>query len=292
MRFFVKHIRSLALLLALLLLLPACQRKDARILSKRELSQVLCDVYLTETMLKQLDAKTRREWSKGMRNDYFQDVSYHWILDKHQISEDDFYASISHYSRHAKTMIEVLDLTTEALKKMQQDLAIREQAEIAAREKAEFDKKWQTVSIDEDFVALWAKSLRCYPDSVAVDTLALAALPYDSLAVDSLPRLDSLDYVAQYYAYWLNDNDLTQQISSATRYALSLENDSLAQNDTLATIDAEPAKAVIKQIEQPKMELKAKDSIQPLRSINQLNTGRELLLDAPTELRTDDRRSR
>ncbi|MBO5769010.1 MAG: DUF4296 domain-containing protein, partial [Bacteroidales bacterium] len=149
----MKHIRSLALLLALLLLLPACQRKDTRILSKRELSQVLCDVYLTETMLKQLDAKTRREWSKGMRNDYFQDVSYHWILDKHQISEDDFYASVSHYSRHAKTMIEVLDLTTEALKKMQQDLAIREQAEIAAREKAEFDKKWQTVSIDEDFVA-------------------------------------------------------------------------------------------------------------------------------------------
>ena len=237
-------------------------------------------------MLKQLDAKTRREWSKGMRNDYFQDVSYHWILDKHQISEEDFYASVSHYSRHAKTMIEVLDLTTEALKKMQQDLAIREQAEIAAREKAEFDKKWQTVSIDEDFVALWAKSLRCYPDSVAVDTLALAALPYDSLAVDSLPRLDSLDYVAQYYAYWLNDNDLTQQISSATRYALSLENDSLAASDTV------PAKAVIKQIEQPKMELKAKDSIQPLRSINQLNTGRELLLDAPTELRTDDRRSR
>ena len=292
MRFFVKHIRSLALLLALLLLLPACQRKDTRILSKRELSQVLCDVYLTETMLKQLDAKTRREWSKGMRNDYFQDVSYHWILDKHQISEDDFYASVSHYSRHAKTMIEVLDLTTEALKKMQQDLAIREQAEIAAREKAEFDKKWQTVSIDENFVALWAKSLRCYPDSVAADTLALAALPYDSLAVDSLPCLDSLDYVAQYYAYWLNDNDLTQQIKSVTRYALRLESDTLAQNDTLATIDTEPAKEALKQIEKPKMELKAKDSIQPLRSINQLNTGRELLLDAPTELRTDDRRSR
>lgn len=240
-----KYIVWLCLISFALSFLGACQHDKPRILPKKEMAQVLADVYLTEAMLTQLDSKTKREWSKGLKNEYFQDISYHWILDKHHITEDDFYASVAHYSRHVNTMIDVLDMTADKLSAMKQDVLEREKLEAEAERIRKFNLKWQTVSIDEDFIELWAKSVYVAPaDSLPTNTLRVdSLLCADSLRVDSLLRADSLsridtslriDMLAdtlpetklvpfedQYYRYWRQSDEDLMEVLNVTRYRLA-----------------------------------------------------------------------
>lgn len=253
-----KYIVWLCLISFALSFLGACQHDKPKILPKKEMAQVLADVYLTEAMLTQLDSKTKREWSKGLKNEYFQDISYHWILDKHHITEDDFYASVAHYSRHVNTMIDVLDMTADKLNAMKQDVLDREKLEAEAERIRKFNLKWQPVSIDEDFIELWAKSVYVAPaDSLPTDTLRpdsllrADSLRVDSLRLDSLLRADSLsridtslriDMLAdtlpetklvpfedQYYRYWRQSDEDLMEVLNVTRYRLAetQESDSL-----------------------------------------------------------------
>lgn len=242
-----KYIVWLCLISFALSFLGACQHDKPKILPKKEMAQVLADVYLTEAMLTQLDSKTKREWSKGLKNEYFQDISYHWILDKHHITEDDFYASVAHYSRHVNTMIDVLDMTADNLNAMKQDVLEREKLEAEAERIRKFNLKWQTVSIDEDFIELWAKSVYVAPaDSLPTDTLRLdSLLCLDSLRADSLSRIDTslrIDMLAdtlpetklvpfedQYYRYWRQSDEDLMEVLNVTRYRLAetQESDSL-----------------------------------------------------------------
>lgn len=243
-----KYIVWLCLISFALTFLGACQHDKPKILPKKEMAQVLADVYLTEAMLTQLDSKTKREWSKGLKNEYFQDISYHWILDKHHITEDDFYASVAHYSRHVNTMIDVLDMTVDKLNAMKQDVLEREKLEAEAERIRKFNLKWQTVSIDEDFIELWAKSVYVAPaDSLPTDTLRVdSLLRLDSLLrADSLSRIDTslrIDMLAdtlpetklvpfeeQYYRYWRQSDEDLMEVLNVTRYRLAAtqESDSL-----------------------------------------------------------------
>lgn len=242
-----KYIVWLCLISFALSFLGACQHDKPKILPKKEMAQVLADVYLTEAMLTQLDSKTKREWSKGLKNEYFQDISYHWILDKHHITEDDFYASVAHYSRHVNTMIDVLDMTADKLNAMKQDVLEREKLEAEAERIRKFNLKWQTVSIDEDFIELWAKSVYVAPaDSLPTDTLRVDSLRLDSLLrADSLSRIDTslrIDMLAdtlpetklvpfedQYYRYWRQSDEDLMEVLKVTRYRLAetQESDSL-----------------------------------------------------------------
>lgn len=248
-----KYIVWLCLISFALTFLGACQHDKPKILPKKEMAQVLADVYLTEAMLTQLDSKTKREWSKGLKNEYFQDISYHWILDKHHITEDDFYASVAHYSRHVNTMIDVLDMTADKLNAMKQDVLEREKLEAEAERIRKFNLKWQTVSIDEDFIELWAKSVYVAPaDSLPTDTLRVdSLLCADSLRLDSLLRADSLSRIdtsfridmladtlpetklvpfeEQYYRYWRQSDEDLMEVLNVTRYRLAetQESDSL-----------------------------------------------------------------
>lgn len=243
-----KYIVWLCLISFALTFLGACQHDKPKILPKKEMAQVLADVYLTEAMLTQLDSKTKREWSKGLKNEYFQDISYHWILDKHHITEDDFYASVAHYSRHVNTMIDVLDMTADKLNAMKQDVLEREKLEAEAERIRKFNLKWQTVSIEEDFIELWAKSVYvATADSLPTDTLRVdSLLRLDSLLrADSLSRIDTslrIDMLAdtlpetklvpfeeQYYRYWRQSDEDLMEVLKVTRYRLAetQESDSL-----------------------------------------------------------------
>lgn len=269
-----KYIVWLCLISFALTFLGACQHDKPRILPKKEMAQVLADVYLTEAMLTQLDSKTKREWSKGLKNEYFQDISYHWILDKHHITEDDFYASVAHYSRHVNTMIDVLDMTADKLNAMKQDVLEREKLEAEAERIRKFNLKWQTVSIDEDFIELWAKSVYVAPaDSLPTDTLRVDSLLHaDSLRVDSLLRADSLsridtslriDMLAdtlpetklvpfedQYYRYWRQSDEDLMEVLNVTRYRLA----ETQESDSLQ-VKTEPAL-------EPKTDLKPKTDLE------------------------------
>lgn len=231
-----KYIVWLCLISFALSFLGACQHDKPKILPKKEMAQVLADVYLTEAMLTQLDSKTKREWSKGLKNEYFQDISYHWILDKHHITEDDFYASVAHYSRHVNTMIDVLDMTADKLNAMKQDVLEREKLEAEAERIRKFNLKWQTVSIDEDFIELWAKSVYVAPaDSLPTDTLRVdslsridTSLRIDMLA-DTLPETKLVPFEDQYYRYWRQSDEDLMEVLNVTRYRLAetQESDSL-----------------------------------------------------------------
>lgn len=237
-----KYIVWLCLISFALSFLGACQHDKPKILPKKEMAQVLADVYLTEAMLTQLDSKTKREWSKGLKNEYFQDISYHWILDKHHITEDDFYASVAHYSRHVNTMIDVLDMTADNLNAMKQDVLEREKLEAEAERIRKFNLKWQPVSIDEDFIELWAKSVYVAPaDSLPTDTLRVdSLLRADSLSridtslridmlADTLPETKLVPFEDQYYRYWRQSDEDLMEVLNVTRYRLAetQESDSL-----------------------------------------------------------------
>lgn len=231
-----KYIVWLCLISFALSFLGACQHDKPKILPKKEMAQVLADVYLTEAMLTQLDSKTKREWSKGLKNEYFQDISYHWILDKHHITEDDFYASVAHYSRHVNTMIDVLDMTADKLNAMKQDVLEREKLEAEAERIRKFNLKWQTVSIDEDFIELWAKSVYVAPaDSLPTDTLRVDSLRIDMLA-DTLPETKLVPFEEQYYRYWRQSDEDLMEVLNVTRYRLAetQESDSLQVKTELA----------------------------------------------------------
>lgn len=268
-----KYIVWLCLISFALSFLGACQHDKPKILPKKEMAQVLADVYLTEAMLTQLDSKTKREWSKGLKNEYFQDISYHWILDKHHITEDDFYASVAHYSRHVNTMIDVLDMTADKLNAMKQDVLDREKLEAEAERIRKFNLKWQTVSIDEDFIELWAKSVYVAPaDSLPTDTLRVdSLLCLDSLRLDSLLRADSLSRIdtslridmladtlpetklvpfeEQYYRYWRQSDEDLMEVLNVTRYRLA----ETQESDSLQ-VKTEPAL-------EPKTDLKPKTDL-------------------------------
>ena len=85
------------LVLCCLLTLGGCQKKqEGKVISKKHLAEVLTDVYLTDAMLNQMDHGTRNRWSRGLSREYFQDVAYRHILEKHHVSEEDFYASVAY----------------------------------------------------------------------------------------------------------------------------------------------------------------------------------------------------
>ncbi len=326
---FGKYIICLALALCVLLSLDSCRRSDeGKVIPKQKMSQVLADVYLTDAMLKQIDSKTRHEWSRGLKNEYFQDISYHWILDKHQITEADFYASVSHYSRYTKTMIELLDMTEEHLDAKMKAVKERETMEAEAERLRLFNLKWQRVSIDEDFVHLWAKALMDVPASAAssvedslpavssdldwwldlsLDTFHLAQS--DTLIVEtgSLGISDSIfpkdssvfeSFVQQYFHYWQQADEDLRAIKAATAYQIfesadshSVKTDSLSSDSLPAdtlSVDESSAGGL------PQLKLKGVKEKPSVISVDEGLRGRisGRLLQAPAELRTNDGSSR
>ncbi|MBQ9201196.1 MAG: DUF4296 domain-containing protein [Bacteroidales bacterium] len=145
-------------ILALCCLLAAvgCQKKqEGRVLSQKRLAEVLTDVYLTDAMLNQMDHGTRSRWSRGLSREYFQDVSYRHILDKHHVSEADFYASVAYYSRRNKVMSKICTQVIDRLNAIQAEVDRREELERLAREQRLFDLKWQTVNLSPEDIAPW-----------------------------------------------------------------------------------------------------------------------------------------
>lgn len=139
------------------LLMGGCHKKqEGRVISKKHLVEVLTDVYLTDAMLNQMDHNTRNRWSRGMSREYFQDIAYRHILEKHHVSEEDFYASISYYTRHNRVMSKICTQVINSLNALQTEVDRREELARLADEQRRFELKWRTVDIRERDVAPWA----------------------------------------------------------------------------------------------------------------------------------------
>jgi hypothetical protein len=82
----------------LLVLFSSCRPKG--VLSRKEMVSVLVDIHLTEAAVSEISEPIPEEWTRGLDTEYFKDMAYRSVLRKHHLSQDDFYYSVSWYSRH------------------------------------------------------------------------------------------------------------------------------------------------------------------------------------------------
>jgi hypothetical protein len=82
----------------LLVLFSSCRPKG--VLSRRDMARVLFDIHLTEAAVSGVYAPVPEEWTRGLETDYFRDMAYRSVLRKHHLTEEEFYYSVSWYSKH------------------------------------------------------------------------------------------------------------------------------------------------------------------------------------------------
>lgn len=134
----IKYILNKVLLLGLsALMLTACRQEEGKVLTQKKMAAVLTDVYLTEAMLQNVDKKKKTDWSRGLSDVFFQDLAYRRILDKHQISEEDFYNSVAHYSQQYKVYAKIYAQVELNMQAIREEVDERDKLEAKLRELAQ-----------------------------------------------------------------------------------------------------------------------------------------------------------
>ena len=82
----------------LLVLFSSCRPRG--VLSRRDMARVLFDVHMAEAAVSGIYAPIPEEWTHGLEADYFRDMAYRSVLRKHHLTEEEFYHSVSWYSKH------------------------------------------------------------------------------------------------------------------------------------------------------------------------------------------------
>ena len=90
--------KSMFWCMLLLILIVSC--KPRNVLSRKDMASVLFDLHLTEASFISFNKNAPINWTRGLENDYFQDLSYRSVLRKHQLTQEDFNASVSWYCKH------------------------------------------------------------------------------------------------------------------------------------------------------------------------------------------------
>lgn len=90
-------------------LLTSCRPKG--VLSTGEMTDVLFDIHLVEAMTYNPYGGINPSWTGGMSETDFTDLAYQAVLNKHGITEADFYASVGYYSKKMRLLKRIyLDL--------------------------------------------------------------------------------------------------------------------------------------------------------------------------------------
>jgi len=82
----------------LLVLFSSCRPKG--VLSRKEMTNVLFDIHLTEAAVSEIAEPIPQGWTHGLDMGYFKDMAYRSVLRKHHLTQEEFYYSVSWYSRH------------------------------------------------------------------------------------------------------------------------------------------------------------------------------------------------
>jgi hypothetical protein len=208
------------LLFALLpLMLGACEQKEGKVLSQKKMAAVLTDVYLTEAILQNVDKKKKTDWSQELRDDFFQDLAYRRILEKHRISEKDFYTSVAHYSQQYKVYAKIYQQVELNLKALQDEVNEREKLQTQLRELAREQArliaaldtssyiKWFEIWVIDSVSMTDSRAIGAESDSLAIESesesLAIGA-ESDSLVLkaDSLQTLPFMDFKKYETSFW------------------------------------------------------------------------------------------
>lgn len=102
--------RKIVLIICLILSINVFQscRPDG-VLSKSEMTDVLFDVHLAESVTTPSYEPISEKARKGLDVDNFRDLTYLAVLKKHGITEDDFYKSIAYYSKKIRVFTKIYD---------------------------------------------------------------------------------------------------------------------------------------------------------------------------------------
>lgn len=217
------------LLFALLpLMLGACEQNEGKVLSQKKMAAVLTDVYLTEAILQNVDKKKKTDWSQELRDEFFQDLAYRRILEKHRISEKDFYTSVAHYSQQYKVYAKIYQQVELNLKALQDEVSEREKLQTQLRELAREQArliaaldtssyiKWFEIWVIDSVSMTDSRAIGAESDSRAIESesgslaiesesesLAIGA-ESDSLVLkaDSLQTLPFMDFKKYETSFW------------------------------------------------------------------------------------------
>jgi len=82
----------------LLVLFSSCRPRG--VLSREKMANVLFDIHLTEAAVSESNMPIPETWTRGMETAYFKDMAYRSVLRKHHLTQEEFYISVSWYSKH------------------------------------------------------------------------------------------------------------------------------------------------------------------------------------------------
>lgn len=152
----------------LLVLFSACRPKG--VLSRKEMARVLFDVHLTEVAVSGTYEPVPEAWTHGLQADYFKDMAFRSVLKKHHLNEEEFYNSVSWYSKHMNQF-----------EKVYADVQTRMDDFIAAIDRGQFENTRASIVVGTDTAKM--RSMYTFgqyrPDTIPVHRLYLVA--------DSLP---------------------------------------------------------------------------------------------------------
>lgn len=199
----MKKFRIILFKVLLFALLPpvltACGQKEGKVLSQKKMAAVLTDVYLTEALLQNVDKKKKTDWSRGLEDNFFQDLAYRRILEKHHISEEVFYNSVAHYSQQYKVYAKIYAQVELNMKALQEEMNEREKLQTQLREQAQ--KQAQLIAVLDTasyskWFKIWSIDSVSVPDSVYMPDSVVSG-------TDSLYLLPLTDFKRYEITYWL-----------------------------------------------------------------------------------------
>lgn len=87
-------------LLFILVIFTSCRPEG--VVSRDKMTDILFDVHIAEVVANPDLQPIPKEWRKGLREEHFRDLSYHSVLRKYHISEENFYKSVNYYSKNLR----------------------------------------------------------------------------------------------------------------------------------------------------------------------------------------------
>lgn len=104
----------------LVLLFVSCRPKG--VLSQKEMTDVLYDIHLAESITNTGVLDQHLDWRGGLENNYFRDLSYQAVLKKHNITEEDFFKSVAYYSKNLKTYTRIYENIEKRYSRLYEDI--------------------------------------------------------------------------------------------------------------------------------------------------------------------------
>lgn len=92
-------------LLFILVIFSSCRPEG--VVSRDKMTDILFDVHIAEVVANPGLEPVPQEWRKGLREEHFRDLSYHSVLRKYHISEEDFYKSVKYYSKNLRVYTKI-----------------------------------------------------------------------------------------------------------------------------------------------------------------------------------------